>query len=183
MTGNGRLAAVVLGALCSCAAAADVRFIAAPEAVRSGDAVKIRFEVSGPTDVQVCVVDAGGRIVRRLAAGLLGPNAPAPLAKDSLKQELTWDGRDDNGAAVAPEAGCKVRVSLGLRAEPAGPGADRAAVPGRPPRRAWSCPTWRSSRPAGRGATPGGRLAPTPRGLSARPGGARGGSGPRGVRC
>jgi DNA-binding beta-propeller fold protein YncE len=62
----------------------------------------------------VAVVDADGRVVRHLAAGMLGPNAPAPLAKDSLAQRLTWDRRDDRGRPA--EGGpFRVRVRAGSR--------------------------------------------------------------------
>jgi hypothetical protein len=83
-----------------------------PTAVRDGDAVKISFGVSAPTDVEVAVLDAKGKVVRHLAAGLLGEKAPAPFKKGSLKQEVLWDGKGDYGGAVS---GAKVRVRLGLR--------------------------------------------------------------------
>ena len=59
--------------------------------------------------------DAGGAIVRHLAAGVLGENAPEPLKASSLEQTLVWDGKDDDGL---PAAGgpFTVRVALALRA-------------------------------------------------------------------
>ena len=47
-----------------------------------GKRVKISFAVDQPTDVEVAVVDARGKVVRHLAAGMLGGKAPppAPLA-------------------------------------------------------------------------------------------------------
>jgi hypothetical protein len=93
--------------------AGEVRFQTPPKAVRAGDGVKITFTVSAATDVEVAVLDAGGRVVRHLAAGLLGPNAPEPLKKDSLAQELAWDGRDDDGKVVGA---ARIRVRLGLTA-------------------------------------------------------------------
>jgi len=94
----------------------DARFTSPPAAVREGGGMRIRFAVSATTDVEVAVVDAQGRIVRHLAAGLLGKNAPMPLKKDSLSQELLWDGKDDAGK---PAAGgpFKVRVRAGAKAE------------------------------------------------------------------
>jgi hypothetical protein len=66
--------------------------------------------------VAVVIEDADGRIVRHLAYGVLGANAPEPLKKDSLEQELVWDGEDDAGRPVANLSGHSVRVSLGLKA-------------------------------------------------------------------
>ncbi len=89
-----------------------------PTAVRDGEGAKVRFAVSAATDVEVAVLDAGGRIVRHLAAGMLGPNAPAPLKAGSLTQEIAWDGTDDLSRAVpaGQRKGLKVRVRIGARA-------------------------------------------------------------------
>jgi len=55
-------------------------------------------------------------VVRHLAAGVLGANAPAPLKPDSLAQEIVWDGKADYGKPA--EGGpLKVRVALGLSAK------------------------------------------------------------------
>lgn len=74
---------------------------------------KIEFAASAATDCAVAVVDAQGRIVRHLAAGVLGPNAPEPLRKDSLSQSLRWDGKDDLGRP-ATGGPFTARVGLGL---------------------------------------------------------------------
>jgi hypothetical protein len=115
---GGVACAAAMLVLSSTLRAAEVRFASGPEATRVGDTVKIAFTLSAPTDVQVAIVDDQGRIVRRLAAGLLGKNAPAPFQKDSLKQELTWDGRNDDGQTVAGSV--NVRVSAGMSANYAG---------------------------------------------------------------
>jgi len=62
----------------------------------------------------VAIVDSKGRVVRHLASGVLGKNAPWPFKQNSLQQTLEWDGKDDRGKP-AP-AGCRVKVSLGLKA-------------------------------------------------------------------
>ena len=54
------------------------------------------------------------RIVRHLASGVLGPKAPAPFQKDSLRQVLVWDGKDDRGEYLDNKDVLAVRVSLGL---------------------------------------------------------------------
>lgn len=79
-----------------------------------GDAVTISFAVKAPCDVTVAIEDREGRIVRHLACGVLGPNAPEPFTKDSLEQRLTWDGKDDRGRYIDDRTGYAVRVSLGL---------------------------------------------------------------------
>ncbi|HUT36039.1 MAG TPA: SMP-30/gluconolactonase/LRE family protein [Planctomycetota bacterium] len=76
--------------------------------------VKIEFTIDRATDVAVHIEDERGRILRHLAAGVLGPNAPEPLAKGSLAQALLWDRKDDLGRPV-PDGACRARVRLGLR--------------------------------------------------------------------
>ncbi len=96
---------------------AAVGFAAKPQVQRqAGGEVKIRFTLSGPTDVEVAVLSAQGEVVRHLAAGVLGGKNPPPEPlKAGLAQELTWDGKDDFGKAAAAEAGpLKVRVRAGM---------------------------------------------------------------------
>ncbi|MEX0702248.1 MAG: SMP-30/gluconolactonase/LRE family protein [Planctomycetales bacterium] len=90
-------------------------FSAKPQVAAEGDRVTVRFASKGACDVTVVIEDAGGRIVRHLASGVLGPNAPAPLQANSLEQTLVWDGKDDQGHYVDDKASCTVRVSLGLK--------------------------------------------------------------------
>jgi hypothetical protein len=82
----------------------------------NGDKVVIRFKAKAFCDVTVAIEDARGAIVRHLASGVLGKNAPEPFAKSALEQELVWDGKDAAGKYVDDKAGVVVRVSLGLRA-------------------------------------------------------------------
>jgi len=105
---------VALLALCvPVTAVAQVKFTEPPRSVPGEPGTRITFAVSAPTDVAVAVLDARGKVVRHLAAGVLGRNAPAPLKKDSLAQSLLWDGKDDLGR---PAVGgpFTVRVGLGL---------------------------------------------------------------------
>ncbi len=74
----------------------------------------ITFAVKEYCDVTVAVVDKDGKVIRHIASGLLGKNAPYPFQQDSLSQRIEWDGKDDEGKDVP--AGCKVKVSLGLGA-------------------------------------------------------------------
>ncbi len=126
----------------------EAKFAIAPKVEAAGAGWKIAFTASAPTDVEVAVLDAKGKVVRHLAAGLLGKNAPAPLRKDSLAQALLWDGRDDLGREVSgngdpglgkvarsdprspvPDPPFKIRVRLGSSARlEKYLGGDRAAV-------------------------------------------------------
>ncbi len=91
-------------------------FAQKPQVTRSGDRVTLAFETKGLCDVTVAVEDADGRIVRHLASGVLGPNAPGPFQKNAKKQVLVWDGKDDGGEYIDDKDRCTVRVSLGLKA-------------------------------------------------------------------
>ena len=89
-------------------------FSTKPTAKKAGEKIAISFAVKAPTDVEVSVLDATGRIVRHLAAGLLGGEKapPAPL-EPGLRQELEWDMRTDAGKPA--EGGpFKVQVRLGV---------------------------------------------------------------------
>jgi hypothetical protein len=90
------------------------KIVDGPNVKVSGKGVAIDFEVNTLTDVAVWIEDEKGETVCHLAAGMLGPNAPAPLQKDALKQKLVWDRKDDWGKPV-PEG--KFQVKLGLRSQ------------------------------------------------------------------
>lgn len=103
---------LMLGAAVPAVAAAP-SFTKKPFVSRDGDKVRIDFGVDRETDVAVAIEDAAGRVVRHLAAGVLGANAPAPL-RPGLAQSLEWDGKDDDGK---PAAGgpFRARVKLGMK--------------------------------------------------------------------
>jgi len=88
----------------------------APMVSRAGDQFKIDFAADRETDVAVYIEDADGKVLRHLAAGALGNNAPPPLKPGSLKQSILWDGKDDEGRRVQAAKGLRVRVGLGLKA-------------------------------------------------------------------
>ncbi|MHC4917386.1 MAG: hypothetical protein ACYTGB_18060 [Planctomycetota bacterium] len=90
-------------------------FEAKPVITRSGDRVTISFATKGFCDCTVAIEDAGGRIVRHLASGVLGPNAPAPFRKNSKRQTVIWDGKNDAGRYIDDKDPLSVRVSLGLK--------------------------------------------------------------------
>ena len=111
-------ALIFLTSLCVAAAQAGepVRFTTPPNAVREGGGAKVTLAVSAPTDAEVAILDAKGQVVRHLAAGVLGPNAPAPLKRDSLAQELVWDGKDDLGQpASGGPFNARVRAGMGVK--------------------------------------------------------------------
>ena len=91
-----------------------------PVVTRQGDRVTIAFETKGLCDVTVAIEEAGtgagpARIVRHLASGVLGPNAPEPFQKNARAQVIVWDGKNDKGDYVEDKDACTVRVSLGLK--------------------------------------------------------------------
>lgn len=115
---SGLMGLLILSAV-TAAHGAQPSFVAKPTAARDGETVKISFSVLAPTDVEVAIVAADGKILRHLAAGVLGcTNAPPRPLKPGLEQTLVWDGKDDLGRPAAsvdstgrPSAQ-KVRVSL-----------------------------------------------------------------------
>lgn len=90
-------------------------FTTKPKISRQGDRVEINFESKGFCDATVVIENADGQIMRHLASGVLGKNAPEPFQKNSLKQTLAWDGKDDSGNYLKTTKDCIVRVSLGLK--------------------------------------------------------------------
>ncbi|MHC4917146.1 MAG: SMP-30/gluconolactonase/LRE family protein [Planctomycetota bacterium] len=112
-----------LAACCSAALAAEAppKFATKPKATKVADGsaagakVKITFSVDRETDVAVFIEDGKGKVIRHLAAGVLGKSPPKPL-KPGLSQSITWDGKADYGKP-AGSGPFKVRVALGLGAK------------------------------------------------------------------
>ncbi len=90
-------------------------FAKKPSIKRSGDRVTISFETKGLCDVTVVIENTKGTIIRHLASGVLGPNAPEPFKKGSKVQSIVWDGKNDMGRYVDDKKDVVVRVSLGLK--------------------------------------------------------------------
>ncbi|MBM4042892.1 MAG: hypothetical protein FJ290_30755, partial [Planctomycetes bacterium] len=108
---------IALVAALSPTLAGEASFSAKPTVALAGDKMKIAFAASAPTDVEVAILDAQGRIVRHLAAGALGgPQPPPKPLKPGLEQAIEWDGKDNAGK---PAAGgpFKARVRLGMKPE------------------------------------------------------------------
>jgi len=97
-------------------------FAQKPKVTHQGDRITITFASKGFCDVAVAIEDSERnaadrpRIVRHLACGVLGTNAPPPFQKNSLKQTIVWDGKDELGSYVDDKDRLAVRVSLGLKA-------------------------------------------------------------------
>ena len=107
--------AVLCLALLVCCAEAESAITKLEVRPGTGNAAVVRFAVDAPTDVTVRIVDRDGKVVRHLAAGMVGlEKAAKPLVGGKLSQTLTWDGTDDAGRKVDP-AGCKVSVAVGMR--------------------------------------------------------------------
>ncbi|MBL8027240.1 MAG: T9SS type A sorting domain-containing protein [Fibrobacteres bacterium] len=96
----------------------SVSFTIQPVLKRDGQNRLIaEFAISETTDVAVSIVDVrDSSIVRNLAAGLLGANAPAPLQRNTLHQQLVWDGKDNLGYTLPNPDIMKVRVRAELNA-------------------------------------------------------------------
>ncbi|GMV84041.1 MAG: hypothetical protein AMXMBFR7_52250 [Planctomycetota bacterium] len=92
-------------------------FTEQPQVTRSGDTVTVAFESKDYCDATVAVEDEAGRIVRHLGSGVLGANAPEPFQRNTLKQRVIWDGKDDQGRLTDHKERLTVRVSLGLKPE------------------------------------------------------------------
>ena len=98
-------------------AEAPPKFVRAPrlENVKTVDgritSAEVAFELDRAADCAVCIVDDRGKVIRHLAAGMLGPKAPAPFEPDKLAQRIAFDGTGDDGKPLA--AGLYVlRVSV-----------------------------------------------------------------------
>jgi hypothetical protein len=100
-----------------CVEREDVFAFTAKPAVKflGRDRYEITFAVKGRCDVTVGIVDADGRVVRHLASGVLGSNAPAPFQKNALRQTLYWNGKDDLDRYPSEPEKLSVRVMLGLK--------------------------------------------------------------------
>jgi hypothetical protein len=90
-------------------------FAQKPAVKKEGDKWIVTFATTANCDATVSVLNKDGKIVRHLASGVLGKNAPHPFRQNSLAQKLEWDGLTDD-FKKADTAGCKVKVGLGLKA-------------------------------------------------------------------
>ena len=81
---------------------APPQFAKKPTVTRAGGRTRIEFAADRATDVAVTVEDSRGKVIRHLAAGVLGKNPPEPLRSNSLAQALEWDGKDDLGKPLPP---------------------------------------------------------------------------------
>ena len=92
-------------------------FTKKPEMKDEKNTTTISFAVKEFCDATVAIENNEGKILRHLASGVLGDNAPEPFKKSSLEQTIIWDNKDDQGKYLDDKANLKVRVSLGLQAE------------------------------------------------------------------
>ena len=90
-------------------------FVRRPTVESVNGTFEVRFGVSKKTDVEVSILDKSNRVVRHLAAGVIGQkvSSPPPL-KTGLSQTVPWDGKDDDGKlAVGGPHTVRVRAKLG----------------------------------------------------------------------
>lgn len=107
-----------------CFTAEEITFTKKPEAVKDTDPsepgvnkYKITFALSKATDVEVAILNSSNKIVRHLAAGVLGGQNPPPVPfVASLSQTIKWDGKDDFGIlAVGGPFKVQVRAGMGVK--------------------------------------------------------------------
>jgi len=106
-----------LGCLCIgfIAHAGEITFSSKPMITKAKGKTRITFTASAVTDGEVAILNAKGKVVRHLAAGMIGAtNAAAPF-KAGLTQSVEWDGCDDAGKK-AGGGPFSVRVGLGMQA-------------------------------------------------------------------
>jgi hypothetical protein len=91
-----------------------IRFVGPPLIEKSGKQWKIAFALSAPTDVEVAILDAKGKVIRHLAAGVLGgKNTPPEPLQAGLGQTLAWDGKNDRGEQKG-DGPFQLRVRAGM---------------------------------------------------------------------
>jgi len=90
-------------------------FAQKPVVAIDGDRVTIAFTSKAYCGVTVAIEDADSKIIRHLASGVLGKNAPGPFQQNLLKKTIVWDGKDDQGKYVDDKDSIIVRVSFGLK--------------------------------------------------------------------
>lgn len=89
-------------------------FSSGPSVSELPDSVVVTFAVPTPTDVEVAVLDGTGKVIRHLAAGVLGGEfAPPEPLQSGLSQRMAWDKKDDQGNPVFGNH--KIRVRQGVR--------------------------------------------------------------------
>jgi len=100
----------------SMAAATDNGFFKSyPSIVSLPIGARITFEVAQSTDVEIAVLDSKERVIRHLAAGVIGGELAPPMPlKKGLRQSVEWDGRDDSGKLVI-DGPFTVRLRMGLQ--------------------------------------------------------------------
>src|SRR5262245_17515292 len=107
----------ILALALAAGAQAELDFRTPPKVARTDEGTVVTFALSRGADVEVAVLEGQGRVVRPLAAGVLGgAPAPPPPLQPGLEQRIVWNGKDDLGAA-AGDGPFKVRVRAGMKVE------------------------------------------------------------------
>jgi len=91
----------------------NLKFNSSPQVKSTNESVTVSFELSQPADVLVSVLDKNDKVIKVLGHGLLGPRAPIPFVKNSLKQTLTWNYMNAAGEKVSKGA-YRIEVASGL---------------------------------------------------------------------
>ncbi|QDU95419.1 NHL repeat-containing protein [Lignipirellula cremea] len=106
----------LLGGTALASGETPVAFSAKPVVQKNATGMTIDFTLSARADVEVAIVNGQGRVVRHLAAGVIGGKnaAPAPFIA-GLSQSVAWDRRDDYGEPVDGDCTARVRAGMGTK--------------------------------------------------------------------
>ena len=72
----------------------------------------IRFKCTAPCDATVSILSPDGTILRHIGSAVIGGNVPPPFQKNSLVQEIEWDGKDDKGQNIPPDSRLMVALNV-----------------------------------------------------------------------
>ena len=88
--------------------------MAGPKVERENGGVWVSFELDSADDIWLYAADPDtGEALHTIACGVLGPNAPAPLAKNGLAQRVFWDGKNLDGNPLAGDA--EIHLAVGCK--------------------------------------------------------------------
>lgn len=113
---NLLLLTAILSTLSLIAAPNNISKIESSSVTKKDTGYIIKFKLSSFSDVAIFIEDTNGKVIRHLAAGVLGSNAPLPFTKDSLEQSIIWDGKANYKKDAGPGPFI-VKIAVGMGAQ------------------------------------------------------------------